>query len=526
MRDFQLPGRSPAYAANGMCATSHALAANAAVRLLERGGNAVDAAIGAAVLLGICEPQSTGLGGDCFVLLKPAGEDRVVALNGSGKAPRLLSSARLREQGHLSVPEYSVDAVTVPGAVDAFCRLSNDWGKLGLAASLEPAIHYAEEGVPVSPRVAFDWARAVDILQGDARKYFLHDGKAPCSGDLFCAPGQAEVLRQIAREGRDAFYQGEIAEDMVDSLRRIGGVHLLEDFAECSSEYVEPLQGEYGDFTILEHPPNGQGAAALLLASILSNFDLASLSPYGIKMTHIEAEAAKLALDARDRFIGDAQDTEKLDYMLDPETAARLASLIDAERPIEHVQRVTEAVHRDTVYLTVVDRDLMAVSMIYSVFHSFGSGLASSRFGINFHNRGAGFSLEGRHPNELAGGKRPLHTIIPAMLSRNGRVFMPFGVMGGQYQAVGHARVVSSMHDHGMNPQQALDGPRCFPAEGILELERGYQPEVVQGLADLGHKVAVPETPHGGGQAILIDYERGILKGASDQRKDGCALGY
>ena len=526
MRDFQVPGRSPAFAANGMCATSHPLAASVAVRLLEDGGNAVDAAIAAAVLLGICEPQSTGIGGDCFVLLKPGGEDRIVALNGSGRAPRQQASEQLRAKGHDAVPLHSADAVTVPGAVDAFCRLSADWGRLGLEASLAPAIRYAEEGVPVAPRVAFDWSRAVDVLQGDARRFYLPGGGAPAAGELFRAPDQAEVLRRIVRHGRRAFYEGEVAEDMVDSLSRAGGTHTLEDFAETGCTYVEPVEGKYGEYVIAEPPPNAQGAAALLLANILSCFDLASLDPLGVEKTHIEVEAAKLALDARDRFIGDATTSAGLDHVLDAGTASRLAALIDPARAMDRVAERTGAVHKDTVYLTVVDRDLMAVSLIYSVFHSFGSGLASSRFGINFHNRGSAFSLTEGHPNELVGGRRPLHTIIPAMLRRNGRVVMPFGVMGGQYQAVGHMRVVSGMADYGLNPQQALDVPRCFPEDGELRLERRYGPQVRKGLAELGHRVVTPEAPHGGGQAILIDHEGGVLMGASDQRKDGCALGY
>ena len=526
MRDFQVPGRSPAFAVNGMCATSHPLAATVAVRLLEDGGNAVDAAIAAAVLLGICEPQSTGIGGDCFVLLKPGGEDRIVALNGSGRAPRLQASGHLRELGHDAVPLNSADAVTVPGAVDAFCRLSADWGRLGLEASLAPAIRYADEGVPVAPRVAFDWSRAVDVLTGDAKRFYLLGGRAPEAGELFRAPGQAEVLRRIARHGRQAFYEGEVAEDMVDSLSRAGGTHTLDDFAGTGCTYGEPVEGRYGEYGIAEHASNAQGATALLLANILSCFDLASLDPQGVEKTHIEAEAAKLALDARDRFIGDATTSAELDHVLDSGTANRLAALIDPAKAMDRVAERTGAVHRDTVYLAVVDRDLMAVSLIYSVFHSFGSGLASSRFGINFHNRGSAFSLTEGHPNELVGGRRPLHTIIPAMLRWNGRVVMPFGVMGGQYQAVGHARVVSCMSDYGMNPQQALDSPRCFPEDGELQLERGYEAPVRKGLAELGHDVVTPETPHGGGQAILIDHESGVLMGASDQRKDGCALGY
>ncbi len=494
--------------------------------MLEDGGNAVDAAIAAAVLLGLCEPQSTGIGGDCFVLVKPAGEDRIIALNGSGRAPAALSADHVRSNGHEVVPLDSPHAVTVPGAVDAFCRLSADWGRLGLAASLAPAIRYAEEGVAVAPRVAFDWARAEPQLQGHARRFFLESGKAPAVGAVFRAPGQAEVLRRVADQGRAAFYEGEVAQDMVASLRDAGGVHSLEDFAATECAYGEPIEGPYREFVIAEHPPNTQGAAALLLANILSSFELGRLDPYGVERIHIEAEAAKLALDARDRFIGDAPLAERLDHLLSPSTASRLAGLIDPGRAMQAVRQVTEAIHRDTVYLTVVDRDLMAVSMIYSVFHSFGSGLASARFGINFQNRGAGFCLAPGHPNELAGGRRPLHTIIPAMLRESGRVVSSFGVMGGQYQAVGHARFVSGLADYSMDPQEALDGPRCFPEGGDLQLERGIGDEVRAGLADIGHRVVTPDAPLGGGQAIHIDHRRGVLAGASDQRKDGCALGY
>ena len=526
MRNFQLPGRSPVFAVNGMCATSHPLAARTAVRILEDGGNAVDAAIAAAVLLGLCEPQSTGLGGDCFVLLQPAGEDRILALNGSGRAPRSAAAHLLRDQGLTEVPEDSAHAVTVPGAVDAFCRLSEDWGRLGLEASLAPAIKYAEEGVPVGARVAFDWNRAAGVLQGAARKHYLFDGRAPKPGAVFRAPGQAEVLRGIQRRGRDGFYGGEVAEDMVSCLNDIGGCHSLDDFAAAASSYAEPIHGRYGGFEFLEHPPNGQGAAAILLANILSHFQLPPGEPFGVQRTHLETEAAKLAYDARDRFIGDPDSTDRLDHMLAAETAEKLAALIDLNKPLTDVRRQTSPVHRDTVLLIVVDRDLMAVSMIYSIFHSFGSGIASEKFGINFQNRGAGFTLEAGHPNELAGRKRPLHTIIPAMLRKNGKTVMPFGVMGGQYQAAGHARMITNIADYGMHPQQALDGPRSFPDDGALMLESGYSDHVKDGLRRLGHIVAEPEAPHGGGQAIWIDHESGVLQGASDHRKDGCAAGY
>ncbi|MGG7646169.1 gamma-glutamyltransferase family protein [Rhodovulum sp. YNF3179] len=526
MRDFHLPGRSPVFATNGMCATSHPLAAKVAVQMLESGGNAVDAAIAAAVLLGICEPQMTGIGGDCFVLLKPAGEDRIIGLNGSGRAPAGLDPAALRAEGMRKIPDGSVHSVTVPGAVDAFCRLSRDWGRAGLKASLAPAIHYAEAGVPVAPRVAFDWHEAADSLQGDARRHYLFDGAAPREGQVFRAPGQAEVLRRIGLEGRKGFYEGEVAEDMVASLRAMGGTHSLDDFAATACDYTDPVAGTYKGMELLEHPPNGQGATAILMNNILAHFDLPSLYPMGVERAHLEAEAAKLAYDARNRFLADPDHTARLDHMLAPETAEKLAALIDPDRAMPAPAALTESVHKETVYLTVVDRDRMVVSMIYSVFSSFGSGLASSAFGINFQNRGSGFTLEEGHPNEAGGGKRPMHTIIPAMLRKAGRVIMPFGVMGGGYQPAGHARFVTNMVDYGMNPQQAIDAPRCFSDAGDMRVERGYPDAVRQGLADLGHHVRIPEAPIGGAQAILIDDETGVLQGASDPRKDGCALGY
>ncbi len=526
MRDFHLPGRSPVFASNGMCATSHPLAAKVAIQLLESGGNAVDAAIGAAILLGICEPQMTGLGGDCFVLLKPAEEDRVIALNGSGRAPSGLSSRSMREAGHKVVPRGSHEAVTIPGAVDAFCRLSKDWGKIGLKASLAPAIYYADAGVPVAPRVAFDWKNSEPNLLGKARQFYLFGDKPPRPGQVFQAPQQAEVLRRISMEGRSGFYEGEVAQDMVSTLHKLGGGHTLDDFFETACDYIEPVSGAYKGIDLYEHPPNGQGATAILMNNILSNFDLEAHEPFGSQRAHLEAEAAKLAYDARNRFIADASYTTRLDHMLSTETANQLAGLIDPSRVLDDPKRISESVHKDTVYLTVVDKDRMAVSLIYSIFDSFGSGLASNKFGINFQSRGTGFTLEEGHPNEAARGKRPLHTIIPAMLGQNGHIFMPFGVMGGAYQPNGHVRYLSNLVDYDMHPQAALDGPRSFSDAGDMKVERGYSDAVRQELADLGHKVSIPETALGGGQAILIDYDNGVLEGASDPRKDGCALGY
>jgi gamma-glutamyltranspeptidase/glutathione hydrolase len=525
MRDFHLSGRSGTYAANGMCATSHPLAARTAIDILERGGNAMDAAIAGAVLLGICEPHMTGIGGDCFALFTTPGDPAIRALNGSGRAPAAASAAALREAGHDTVPLHSAHAVTVPCAIDAFCRLSADHGRLGLDALLAPAIRYAGEGVPVAPRVAFDLPTASKALQGHGLTHYSNGGASLGLGETFRAPGQAEVLRRIARDGRAAFYEDEVAEDMLAALSASGGVHSAQDFAAAESDYTDPVSGDYKAATLVEHPPNGQGATAILLLNILRHFDIAAMGPGSAARIHIEAEATKLAYDARDRIIADPDRTSRLDHMLAPETAAQLAARIDPKRAMPAVAPITGAIHRDTVYITVVDRDRMAVSLIYSIFHGFGSGIASEKFGILLQNRGAGFTLEEGHPNEMAGGKRPMHTIIPGMLVENGRVTLPFGVMGGAYQPAGHARLVSNMVDFGMDVQAAIDAPRAFADPAGLKLERGHAPEVAQALADLGHEVSVPPAPLGGAQAIRI-HDSGVLEGGSDARKDGCALGY
>lgn len=526
MRDFHRPGRSAVFAANGMCATSHPFAAREAVNMLESGGNAMDAAIAAAVLLGITEPASTGIGGDMFALIKPAGEDRIVGFNASGRAPKALDAAFLRDQGETAIDIHSVHAVSIPGAIDGFCRLAEDWGRKGLAAALAPAIRYAEEGVPVGPRTGFDWKTSGWRLKGDGEKYFLNGGRPFEVGEIFRAPGQAEVLRRVAKDGRSAFYEGEVMEDMLQSLQAIGGLHQPADFADTACEYVEPVSAAYRGVELVELPPNGQGVTALLLAKILSHFDLASLDPMGAERAHIEAEATKFAYDARSRFVGDPS-TALPERMLDDEVAAKLAALIDMDSAHPTPPPAAEAVHRDTVYLTTADRDGMVVSMIYSVFHPFGSGLASAKFGINFQNRGAGFNLIDGHPNELRGGKRPLHTIIPAMIRRDGKVIASYGVMGGQYQATGHNRVLTNMVDFGMTPQQALDAARCFsdPEDGMLHVERGYGDDVRAVLAAKGHRLHTPDTPIGGAQLIRV-HDSGVYEGASDPRKDGCALGF
>jgi len=525
MRDFHQPGRSAVFASNGLCATSHPLAAHTAIDILARGGNAMDAAIAGAVLLGFCEPQMTGIGGDCFVLFSDPAATGVKALNGSGRAPAAASAEALRDNGHDTVPLYSPHAVTIPCAIEAFCRLSDDHGRLGLDALLAPSIHYADEGIPVAPRVALDWPEDAKVLQGHGIAHYSNDGKPLKIGDVFRAPGHAEVLRRIAKNGASAFYEGEVAEDMLAALADFGGVHTAQDFANRSVDYTTPISGPYKGTDLIEHPPNGQGATAILLLNMLTHFDIAALDPLGAQRAHIEAEATKLAYDARNRIMGDPDTTARLDHMLSPETAARLAALIDPAKAMSDPAPLSEAVHKDTIYITVVDKDRMAVSLIYSIFHGFGSGIASEKFGILLQNRGAGFNLTQGHPNELAPGKRPLHTIIPAMLGQNGQVSTAFGVMGGAYQPCGHARFMSNILDFGMDPQSANDAPRCFADADGLKIERGYGDAAKQALADMGHTLITPHEPIGGTQSITIRKD-GVLEGSSDPRKDGCALGY
>ncbi len=460
------------------------------------------------------------------MLVKPAGVEEIIGLNGSGRSPAALNGDAIRAN-HATMPTHSVDAVTVPGAVDAMVSLSKEFGKLDLKTVLAPAIHYAQQGIPVGARTAFDWQSGAAFLQGAAKDYYLLDGQIPTEGQVFRAPQQAEVLRRIAMEGRAGFYEGEVAQDMVDSLNALGGCHTMEDFAKTACNYVEPISGTYRGMELVELPPNGQGATAILLGNILEQFDLSALDPQGAQRVHIEAEATKLAYDARNRFVADPDHQDvRLAHMLSEETAKQLAAMIDMDKAMDGPAALTESVHKDTVYLTVVDRDRMAVSLIYSIFHSFGSGMASDKFGLLFQNRGAGFTLNKGHPNEVAGRKRPMHTIIPAMVKQDGKVIMPFGVMGGQYQSTGHMRMVSNIVDYGMSPQESMDTPRSFAEAGELRLEDGYSEQTRADLEALGHNVKVLDKPLGGAQAIWIDKENDVLHGASDPRKDGCAIGY
>ncbi len=511
-----------------MVATSHPLAASQALTVMKDGGNAVDAAIAGAVLLGVCEPHMTGLGGDCFALVKPAGTEEVAAINGSGRAPAGLDPEILREEGITKIDPGHPACITVPGAVDAFCRLSERFGRIGLDRCLAPAIRYFEEGVPVAPRTASDIALAGPDMTDAARTHFLNAGRPYRLGERWRLPAQAEVLRRIAADGRNAFYEGEVLDDMLSALAEAGGNHAADDFTATEAAWGTPVSGQYGGFDVLEHRPNGQGAAALLLLNILSQFDLSSMDPVGFERIHVEAEASKFAYDARNRFLADPDHVTRLEHMLAAETAERLAALIDTGKATAAPAVLSDGVHKDTILIVAVDGDGMAVSLIYSLFSAFGSGVASPKFGILFQNRGSGFNLVPGHPNEAGPGKRPMHTIIPAMRKTGGKVDMAFGVMGGQYQATGHAHFLTNLADFGMDLQEAVDGPRSFadPVDGTLQIEDGIADSTRDRLAAAGHRLSRPGVPIGGAQAIIVNQASGTLIGASDPRKDGAAVGY
>ena len=527
MRDFELPGRSPAYAENGMAATSHPLATLTALEVLRTGGNAVDAAVAAVAVQCVVEPAMTGIGGDCFVLLAPAGGS-VVALNGSGRAPAAATAERLAELG-VDQLEGTVHAVTVPGAIDAWTRLLERHGTRELGELLRPAIRCAEEGFVVTPRVAYDWAREGDrLLQSIAgRVTYLPDDRAPVAGQKLRLPALGHTLRRIAEDGRDAFYRGELAERMVAYLRSEGGLHTVDDFAAAAGEFVTPIKTSYRGLEVYECPPNGQGVIALLMLNILEGFELGSLDRNGAERLHLEAEATRLAFRDRNACLADPAAVDvPLARLLDKGYAAGLRSVIDPERALADLPPPLLPEHRDTVYLTVVDRDRNVVSFINSVFDSFGSGLVCPETGVLFHNRGKSFSLDPAHPNVIAPGKRPMHTIIPALAFEEGRRTIAFGVMGGHYQPVGHVHVLTNVVDFGLDPQAAIDAPRAFAQDGELRLERGISRAAAEALARRGHKVVPAGKPLGGGQMIVVDHARGVLIGGSDPRKDGLALGY
>lgn len=524
MRNFTTPSRSIAVGERGMAATSHPQATLAALDILKAGGNAMDAAIAAVALQGVVEPQMTGVGGDCFVLYSPrAGTP--MALNGSGRTPAKTDLAAAMAKGAKDLAPTAIEGVTIPGAIDAWCKLAAAHGSKSLEDILKPAIDAAENGFRVTPRVAADWAKFRARLESNpaAKEHFLPGGVAPAIGDKRSQPALGKTLRRIAREGRSAFYEGEVAEELVSVLQGLGGVHTAGDFAAHFSEDVTPISTKYRGYDVVECPPNGQGLAALMILRVLAGYDIKSLAE--VDRVHLLSEATKAAYRARDAFFCDpAHGKVDAAYFLSDDYIGRIRSKIDMKRASSKADW-DDIEHTDTVYVTVVDRDLNAVSFINSLFNPFGSGIYAPKSGVLLHNRGYGFRLKPGHPNALAPNKRPMHTIIPGMVMKDGRCQMPFGVMGGHYQATGHGNFLSNVFDLGMDIQAASEAPRSFDFDGVLSLETTFGKNIGEELAARGHNVSWSESALGGCQAIWIDHERGALLGASDHRKDGVALG-
>jgi gamma-glutamyltranspeptidase/glutathione hydrolase len=528
MRDFQLPGRSTVHALNGMAATSHPMATLAAIDMLRAGGTAADAAVTAAALLGVVEPHATGVGGDAFALYSPGGGDKILAFNGSGSAPLQANADWYLEHGIAAIPLTGPHSVTVPGAVDLWTTLLERHGRKGIDAVLQPAIRAAEDGYVVASRVAWDWARNREKLRNgvNTQRYFLFDGEAPTAGTVVRQPALASALRTIAAKGRDSFYLGDIAEDIVATLRGAGGLHTADDFRHHRTEIAAAVSTNYRDHQIWQCPPNSPGLTMLIMLNVLGGFDLPLHSPLSVERFHLQAEASRHAFIARERHVGDprfaAVDVETL-------LSAHFASAIRDKIRLDRVCELPPAaapMHPSTVYLCVVDRDRNVCSFVNSIAHAFGSAVVAAKSGVLLQNRGAGFRIEPGHPNCIAPGKRPLHTLIAALVAKDGRVVVPFGVMGGQFQAVGQVHVLTNILDYGMDLQSALDLPRGFHYDGVYRIESGVPAATMSGLEQLGHVVARSEEPLGGGQAIRIDWDSGALVGGSDPRKDGCALGY
>jgi gamma-glutamyltranspeptidase/glutathione hydrolase len=512
----------------GIVAAESPLAAQAGARILEQGGNAVDAAIATNAMMGVVSPMMNGIGGDLFAIVYDAKANKLYGLNASGWAPKALTPELLRKKGLREMPETGVSTITVPGAVEGWQKLADKFARKKLSEDLAAAIHTALNGYPVTEWVAMYWNSRVDFVRGDeeSAKVYLPQDRPPKAGEVFRNPDLAWSLQQIAAHGRDAFYKGEISKHILETINRHGGVMTAQDMAEYSAEWVEPISTTYRDWTVYELPPNGQGLAALEMLNIMETFPLGQDKDYGyasVKTLHAMIEAKKLAYSDLRRYIGDPRG-QKLP----------VKELLSKDHAIERDHANCEVggetrVGNDTTYLTVVDRDGNMVSLIQSNFDLFGSGIVAAGTGFVLHNRGALFTLDPESPNLLAGRKRPLHTIIPAF-AQKGDTRVAFGIMGGWNQSQAHAQFVADLVDFKMNIQAALEAAR-FTKRSFggcdVDMENRIPKNVRDQLEAKGHKIKVLGTfssDVGGGQAVLRDFASRVNYGASDPRKDGAAV--
>ncbi len=532
-------------AEHGMVATSQPLAVQAGLEVLQSGGNAVDAAIAANAMLAVVEPMSCGIGGDLFVLYWDAETQQLYGLNASGRAPMQLTPEVFTEQEMTAIPLTGPLCWSVPGCVDGWEELRSRFGTKPLAELLAPAIYYAEEGFPVSEVIASHWvdAQAALAVYPDSASTWLIDGRPPAVGEIFRNPNLATSLRLIAEQGPDAFYRGPIAEEIVAFSEANGGYFSLEDFANHRSQWVDPVSTNYRGYDVWELPPNGQGIAVLQMLNILEAYDIAALGHNSPDYLHLLIEAKKLAFADRAKFYADPDFADvPIEELISEDYAAVQRRRIDPNVAAVDVAAGNPLMDTaDTVYLSVVDGEGNCCSLIQSNFHGFGSKMTPGNLGFTLQNRGALFSLDPEHPNYLEPGKRPFHTIIPAMVTKDGQPWLCFGVMGGDMQPQGQVQVLLNMIDFGMNVQAAGDAARIrhdgsatptgdpmTVGGGVIVCESGIPEEVIAALVERGHKLT--EMPaaggHGGYQGIMIHPEFGTLFGGTDPRKDGCAAGY
>jgi gamma-glutamyltranspeptidase/glutathione hydrolase len=525
--------RSMVVARGGIVATEHPLASQAGATILAQGGNAIDAAIAANAMMGVVAPMMCGIGGDLFAIVYEAKSGRTYGLNASGWAPQELTMNFLKAKGFETMPSRGIHSVTVPGAVDGWVKLSRRFGRKKLAAVLAPAIHFAAAGFPVTELDAEYWAGGENLLRKDenAARTFLPEGRAPRLGEIFYNLDLAGSYRRIAVRGGDGFYRGETARHMVEYSKRQGGTMNADDLAKYAGEWVEPISTTYRGWTVYEIPPNGQGIAALMMLNLMENFPLAEDGHNSVAALHVMIEAKKLAYADMLRYVADPKFSKvPVTGILSKDYARLRARLIDLEEANCHVAAgVPPPAGNDTTYLCTVDREGNIVSLIQSNYGSFGSGLVPDKCGFVLQNRGGLFSLDSNHPNHLAGRKRPLHTIIPAMMTK-GDMRIAFGIMGGWNQSQAHAQFVSNVADHEMNIQAALEAPRFSKGsfEGCdVAVESRIPATIISALESRRHVVQVKGSfsqTVGGGQAVMRNFATGVNYGASDPRKDGAAI--
>ena len=527
--------RSPVLAQNGMCATSQPLAAQVGLQTLVNGGNAVDAAVACAAVLNVVEPISTGVGGDMFALIWDAKKKKMYALNGSGAAPLSSSIDELLSQGHKRVPEFGVYSVSTPGTVHGWETILGSFGSMTLSEVLKPAIKYAEEGFPVTEIISHQWRQVEDkISRLPSGQEMLINGRAPQHGETMTIPTLGRTLRTISEGGSEAFYKGEIAGKIAAFVQEQGGWLSNEDLQIHSSDWDEPISTDYRGVTCWECPPNGQGIAALEALNIIEGFDMPQMGAQSSERYHHLIEAMRLAFADGFKYIADPRkSTVPIEQLASKSYADQRRQLINSNTAMKSVPYGQMLEGSDTVYISCIDNEGNACSFINSVFSNFGSGLVVPGTGIVLHNRASLFSLEPDHPNSLTGGKRPYHTIIPAMATQNGDLTLCYGVMGGFMQPQGHLQMINNMVDLNMNPQESIDALRFqVVGEGVV-LEEGVDQSVVKELQSMGHTVNLMAGPQrggsggmGGAQIIYRDPNTGVLWGGSESRKDGCAVGW